>query len=87
MLQTREPPAPEPEAAPKGDIMKRMPVLAISAPLLLIGAAHPDLAAHHDGTAASSATATGPATYRPCRPGAGDDRCIQLYEQIGRAHV
>jgi len=66
--------------------MKKLPVLAISAPLLLIGAAHPDLAARHDPAAAHPVAATaGPVTYRPCRPGAGDDRCIQLYERGVRA--
>jgi hypothetical protein len=63
-----------------------LPVLAISAPLLLIGAAYPDIAAEHGPATANPLEATvGPVTYRPCRPGAGDDRCIQLYERGVRA--
>lgn len=66
--------------------MKSLPVLAIAAPLLLIGAAHPDQAMRHDPAAAYSVEVNhGPITYRPCRPGAGDDRCIQLYESGVRA--
>ncbi|WP_114951326.1 hypothetical protein [Sphingosinicella terrae] len=62
--------------------MPKTLVVAIAAPMLLIGAAYPkdDKADHADATA-YSAPSTGPVTYRPCRPGRGDDRCIQLYER------
>jgi hypothetical protein len=66
--------------------MNRLAVLALSAPLLLIGAAYPkvqkDEAVMVDepGYAAEA-----PVTYRPCRPGPGDDHCIQLYERGVRA--
>jgi hypothetical protein len=61
--------------------MARFLVLAASAPLLLIGAAYPG-----DKPGAMPAddrdyVEEAPVTYRPCRPGAGDDRCIQLYER------
>jgi hypothetical protein len=61
-------------------------VLAVAAPLLLIGAAYPE------GDKPEiipdeplPAMTEGPTTYRPCRPGPGDDRCIQLYERGVRA--
>ena len=61
--------------------MARFLVLAASAPLMLIGAAYPG-----DKPGAMPAddrayVEEAPVTYRPCRPGAGDDRCIQLYER------
>ena len=61
--------------------MARLLVLAASAPLLLIGAAYPadkpgDVSADEYGYVEEA-----PVTYRPCRPGPGDDRCIQLYER------
>ena len=61
-------------------------VLALAAPLLLVGAAYPK----GDKPAAtidvpSIELAEAPVTYRPCRPGPGDDRCIQLYERGVRA--
>jgi hypothetical protein len=65
--------------------MRKLPVLSICAPLLLIGAAYPDPTAHDPAAADPVATTAGPVTYRPCRPGAGDDRCIQLYERGVRA--
>ena len=61
-----------------------MKVLATAflAPFLLIGAAYPET--EKDGDAgllpAREATA-GAVNYRPCRPGPGDDNCIQLYER------
>lgn len=62
--------------------MNRLAVLALSAPLLLIGAAYPksqkDEAVVADGP---DYVAEAPVTWRPCRPGPGDDRCIQLYER------
>ena len=60
--------------------MARLLVLAASAPLLLIGATYPGDkpgAASEDMAYMDEA----PITYRPCRPGPGDDRCIQLYER------
>lgn len=59
--------------------MNRLLALAIAAPMLLIGAADPNLAAAD--AVASGAPAPAPVTYRPCRPGPGDDNCIQLYER------
>ena len=65
--------------------MKKILVLAAAAPMILIGAAYPDApklaAAGPEGPHQASA----PTTYRPCRPGPGDDRCIQLYERGVRA--
>ena len=60
--------------------MKRVLVLALAAPLILIGAAYPETkpAGHGPAAAAPESAAV---TYRPCRPGPGDDRCIQLYER------
>ena len=66
--------------------MNRVVVLALAAPLLLVGAAYPK------GNKAEAMIdeppvemVEGPVTYRPCRPGPGDDRCIQLYERGVRA--
>ena len=64
--------------------MKKISALAICAPLILIGAAYPDDKERGYAAALPDAVA-GPVTYRPCRPGAGDDRCIQLYERGVRA--
>jgi hypothetical protein len=52
--------------------------------MLLIGAAYPK-ADKVDPAEAMFAPTAGPLTYRPCRPGPGDDRCIQLYERGVRA--
>ena len=60
--------------------MARLLILAASAPLLLIGASYPGDkpgAGYDEPDYAAEA----PVTYRPCRPGPGDDRCIQLYER------
>lgn len=62
--------------------MQSLLILAFAGPLLLIGAAHPGSGAAGDGGAAAPAAA---AEYPPCRPGPGDDRCIQLYERGVRA--
>ena len=65
--------------------MARLLVLAASAPLLLIGAAYSGDkpgAVYEDEPGAVEEV---PVTYRPCRPGPGDDRCIQLYERGVRA--
>ena len=51
--------------------MHKVLALAFSTPLLLIGAAQPE-PPPADAVQLS---------YRPCRPGPGDDRCIQLYER------
>ncbi|MGZ8283203.1 MAG: hypothetical protein ACXWUN_09680 [Allosphingosinicella sp.] len=53
--------------------------LGLAAPLLLIGATSPDSAPTSLDAGAGSLPA--PLSYRPCRPGPGDDRCIQLYER------
>ena len=76
-------------AEPKGATMAKVLVLALSAPLLLIGAAYPadkpgvDADPYADEPVGEIVEA--PITYRPCRPGPGDDRCIQLYERGVRA--
>lgn len=60
--------------------------IALSAPLLLIGAAYPDKPGSGGaGLHPAEEAMAGPVTYRPCRPGPGDDRCIQLYERGVRA--
>jgi hypothetical protein len=60
--------------------------IAFSAPLLLIGAADPGTPKPDDsGLLPVQEAIAGPVTYRPCRPGRGDDRCIQLYERGVRA--
>jgi len=61
--------------------MTRMLVLAVAAPLVLIGAAYPDAPEAGGGGDSILAPRMGPVSYRPCRPGRGDDRCIQLYER------
>ena len=61
--------------------MARLLFLVASAPLLLIGATQPG---DKPGTPMPDEMAyaeEAPITYRPCRPGPGDDRCIQLYER------
>ena len=65
--------------------MKNLLPIAIAAPMLLIGAAYPK--DKDEGYAPVGAIAPAPeaATFRPCRPGPGDDRCIQLYERGVRA--
>jgi hypothetical protein len=72
--------------------MNKLAVLSLSAPLLLIGAAYPkvDKSAEVYDDAGAYADAGGypdeaPVAYRPCRPGPGDDHCIQLYERGVRA--
>jgi hypothetical protein len=78
MVKTAAPVAGE--ALQKGVNMARLLILAAFAPLLLIGAAYPGEkpgSMHY----ASDDRAEAPVTYRPCRPGPGDDRCIQLYER------
>ena len=59
----------------------RLLVLALAAPLALIGAAYPDKADLPPAAPTADNPISGPVTYRPCRPGRGDDRCIQLYER------
>ena len=65
--------------------MKNVLPLAIAAPMLLLGAAYPK--DKDEGYAPAGIVAPAPEalTYRPCRPGRGDDRCIQLYERGVRA--
>ena len=66
--------------------MRRALILAVAAPFILIGAALPKPVDDGPETFAPAvADAPAPVTYRPCRPGAGDDRCIQLYERGVRA--
>jgi len=64
--------------------MRKLLVLAISAPFLLVGAADPNLIKKAEGAGATEAASVA-LQYRPCRPGPGDDRCIQLYERGVRA--
>lgn len=59
--------------------MKRV-LIALAAPLVLIGAAHPPGDGRFYPPVPALEPVAGPVTYRPCRPGPGDDRCIQLYE-------
>lgn len=71
--------------------MKKLLPIAVAAPMFLIGAAHPDYRAGYYPAAGPAPVAAlppveGPVTYRPCRPGRGDDRCIQLYERGVRAN-
>ena len=54
---------------------------ALLAPLLLIGAAYPETTNGDAGLRPAQATTAGSVNYRPCRPGPGDDSCIQLYER------
>lgn len=65
--------------------MKKVLALAFTAPLLLIGAALPEAATELAAVSAPAQAAAGPTRYQPCRPGPGDDRCIQLYERGVRA--
>ena len=66
--------------------MNKMLALAIAAPAMLIGAAYPDRPATMAAApGAAPLDPPAPVTYRPCRPGRGDDRCIQLYERGVRA--
>ena len=65
--------------------MAKVLALAVSAPLLLIGAAYPENKPGTAPMAYSDPVAEAPITYRPCRPGPGDDHCIQLYEPGVRA--
>src|SRR5688500_9433467 len=71
--------------APKGVTMAKVLILALSAPLLLIGAAYPDkkpgAPPEYYPEDVEAGVAAAPVTYRPCRPGPGDDNCIQLYER------
>ncbi len=62
--------------------MRKMLVIAFAAPLLMIGATDPQLSKKPEAAESDTATAS---AYRPCRPGPGDDRCIQLYERGVRA--
>ena len=63
--------------------MNRLLAVSLSAPFFLIGAMHPGPDSRDDHRA--EAARLGPITYRACRPGRGDDRCIQLYERGIRA--
>ena len=66
--------------------MNRLIVLALGAPMILIGAAYPEKLEKADAHPAPAPLEREVAvTYRPCRPGPGDDRCIQLYERGVRA--
>src|SRR5687767_7333025 len=69
--------------AERNPLMSRLLVLALASPLALIGAMSPDSPGQPAPSAATPIP--GPLTYRPCRPGPGDDRCIQLYERGVRA--
>ena len=65
--------------------MNRLLVLALGAPMILIGAAYPEKIKNIDAHPAPPLEQEAARTYPPCRPGAGDDRCIQLYERGVRA--
>src|SRR5262245_28345332 len=66
--------------------MKRVLALAVSAPLLLIGATLPYSGVDQMASAAPSTAERSPSgRYAACRPGPGDDHCIQLYERGVRA--
>lgn len=65
--------------------MKNVLPIAIAAPMLLIGAAYPKDKDEGYAPVVALAPAPDAATYRPCRAGPGDDRCIQLYERGVRA--
>lgn len=67
--------------------MNRLLVLALGAPMVLIGAAYPEKMKEAEGADLAHPPLEAPvaASYRPCRPGRGDDRCIQLYERGVRA--
>ena len=64
--------------------MSKLLALSLAAPFILIGAAHPG-PGHGPSPGDMAAATSGPVTYRACRPGRGDDRCIQLYERGVRA--
>ena len=68
--------------------MTRLLFLAASAPLLLIGAAYPGDKPADVYADEPDYVEAAPVTYRPCRPGPGDDHCIQLYEPgVRRAYA
>ena len=60
--------------------MKKQIALAATCLFLMVGAAYPDAPKRMDSADMVDTTAAS-ATYRACRPGPGDDRCIQLYER------
>lgn len=64
--------------------MKKQIALAASCLFLMVGAAYPDAPKRMEAVDMAD-TAGAPAVYRACRPGPGDDRCIQLYERGIRA--
>ena len=66
--------------------MARLLLLAASVPLFLIGAAYPAAKTGEKPDAMPEGgryylQEASPVTYPPCRPGPGDDHCIQLYER------
>lgn len=65
--------------------MTKLVALTLAAPAILIGAAYPEKAELAPAGPVAAEQAAAAVTYRPCRPGAGDDRCIQLYERGVRA--
>jgi hypothetical protein len=65
--------------------MKNVLPIALAAPMFLLGAAYPTDKDKEYGPTSVIAPAPEALTYRPCRPGPGDDRCIQLYERGVRA--
>ena len=70
--------------------MARLLLLAASVPLFLIGAAYPAAKTGEKPDAMPEGgrhylQEASPVTYPPCRPGPGDDHCIQLYERGVRA--
>jgi hypothetical protein len=74
--------------------MRKSPILLFAFLIAAVGAAAPKNAPRlaydlGEGTAGTRAVAAAEAPlvagYPPCRPGRGDDRCIQLYESRVRA--
>ena len=73
--------------------MRKSPILLFAFLIAAVGAAPPkgtprlayDMAEGAASPAHASAEAPLVAGYPPCRPGRGDDRCIQLYESRVRA--
>ena len=64
--------------------MKKQIALAASCLFLVVGAAYPDAPKRMEAADITDTDAA-PTAYRACRPGPGDDRCIQLYERGMRA--
>jgi hypothetical protein len=64
--------------------MRKPIVLGVAAPMLLIGASYP-MTVQNEAAMTANVPAAVIVSYPACRPGPGDDRCIQLYERGVRA--